>query len=155
MEIRAPEFEAMLSRYLAPRVRYRTVLFTSTDWAILSLLGDCFRDLYPNGSVLADADFFDRDATVVSARAALEKIKERAKQGLLLIEGPWHACDSWSPTQLKTVWQELSTFSAGVGIVVLDRNREEVTRSLFCTAERMTTAEVVVLRSQLTQKEVG
>jgi len=155
MEIREPEFEAVLNRYLAPRVRYRTVLFESNDLSMLSMLGRCFRDLYPDACVLSSDDFFEDDATVVSASAALEKINSKAKEGLLLIEGPLHACDTWSRTQLKTVWQELSTFSAGAGIVVMDREREEITRSLFRVMERMTTADVVVLRSQLTLKEAN
>ena len=155
MEIREPEFEAVLNRYLAPKVRYRTVLFESNDWNTLSLLGACFRDLYPDAGILTREDFFEDDATVVSASAALEKIRSKAKEGLLLIEGPLHACDVWSRTQLKTIWQELSTFSAGAGIVVLDRDREEITRSLFRVMERMTTADVVVLRSQLTLKEAN
>ena len=155
MEIREPEFEAVLNRYLAPKVRYRTVLFESNDWNILSVLGACFRDLYPEAGILTSADFFEDDATVVSATTALKKINSKAKEGLLLIEGPWHACDTWGKTQLKTIWQELSTFSAGAGIVVLDRDREEVTRSLFRVMERMTTADVVVLRSQLTLKEAN
>ncbi len=155
MEIREPEFETILNRYLAPRVRYRTVLFASNDWAVLQLLGDCFRDLYPDGETLTSEDFYADDATVLSATSALKIIKEKAREGLLLIEGPLHACDSWSKTQLKTVWQELSTFSAGAGIVVLDRNREETTRSLFRVMERMTTADVIVMRSQLTRKEAN
>ena len=153
MEIREPEFEAILERYLAPKARYRTVLFASNDWKMLDVLAACFKDLYPEGRVLTSEDFFDDDATVLSASAALKKIKDHAKNGLLLIEGPLHACDSWSKTQSKTVWQELATFSAGAGIVVLDRDREETTRSLFRVMERMTTADVVVLRSQLTRKE--
>jgi len=153
MEIREPEFEAVLNRYLAPRVRYRTVLFESNDWSVLAVLAACFKDLYPDGHVLKSEDFFADDATVLSASAALRKIKEQARNGLLLIEGPLHACDSWSKTQSKTVWQELATFSAGAGIVVLDRVREETTRSLFRVMERMTTADVVVLRSQITRKE--
>ena len=155
MEIREPEFEAILNRYLAPKVRYRTVLFASNNLGMLHMLGACFRDLYPEGSILSNNDFFDDDATVISASSALKKIKERTKEGLLLIEGPLHACDSWSRTQLKTVWQELSTFSAGAGIIVLDRDREKTTRSLFRVMERMTTADVVVLRSQLTRKEAN
>jgi hypothetical protein len=155
MEIREPEFEAVLNRYLAPRVRYRTVLFESNDLQMLSLLGACFRDLYPEAGILTGEDFFEDDATVVSARAAWHMISSKAKEGLLLIEGPLHACDTWSKTQLKTIWQELSTFSGGAGIVVLDRDREETTRSLFRVMERMTTADVVVLRSLLTLKEAN
>jgi len=155
MEIKKTEFENILNRYLSFKVRYRTILFTSNNWETLHLLSACFKDLYPKSSILSNNDFFDDDASVISVSSALKKIKERAKEGLLLIEGPLHACDSWSRTQQKTIWQELSTFSSGAGIIVLDRDREETTRSLFCVIERMRTTDVIVLRSTLTRKEVN
>jgi len=153
MEVRKPEFEAILTRYLAPKVRYRTVLFASNEWTTLQLLGKCFRSLYPDSYTMSSDHFYDDDATVKSASSAVELIMEKANKGLLLIEGPLHACDSWSRTQMQIVWQELATFNSGRGIVVLDRDREMAIRSLFRVMERMSTVDVVVLRSRLTRKE--
>jgi len=155
MEMRKPEYESILNRYLAPRVRYRTVLFQSNDWNVLSLLGAGFREIYPDAECLSNADFFAHDASTISTTKALKLIKCKAKEGLLLIEGPLHACDTWSRTQLQTFWQELATFSSGAGIILLDRERESVTRSLFRVMERMSSVDVVVLRSRMTLKEAN
>lgn len=153
MEIREQEIRALMGRHLSPEIRYRSVIMESNNWQTLEALGNCFRYIYPDAEFLTEDDFFDDDGVAISASVAVAKIKEKAKLGLLVIEGTFHACDTWCESQQRIIWQDLAAYAGGEGIVILDRKRQRGTRLLFGIVEHMKSADVIVLKSRLALKE--
>jgi len=148
----------LLERQLAPRLRYRTLLFQchhmpSIEALETSLLAVHEFCLSPPVRIAQD-DMFDA-VGAISAQRLLEKIKAVEYQQPIVLCGPLHICDCWSEESRRVLWQHLAAFSAGPGIAVVDVPREQDTQGLFRIAGRLGTVDAYYLKSRLTATEDG
>jgi hypothetical protein len=85
----------------------------------------------------------------LSCDALIEKIKSASSKQRLLISGPLHFLDYWSPTVRLVFWNFLATFSNGPGIIVTDVFRNEVVSGPWQHAKGFVHPDIRCLKSRL------
>ena len=157
MELRE-ELLVLLERQLAPRLRYRTLLFQCRHMPSIQALTACLtmlEEFWPAPPLrVGQEDMFDQIGPV-SAQHLLEKIKSVEYEQPIVLCGPLHVCDCWSEESRRVLWQHLAAFSAGPGIAVVDVPREQDTQGLFRIAGRLNAVDAWYLKSRLTATEDG
>ena len=152
------EILPLLERQLAPKLRYRTLLFhcrhmPSIQAIEAALLG--LPEFWPTPPLrIGQDEMFDAGGPL-SAQHLLEKIKAVEYQRPIVLCGPLHICDCWSSECRRVLWQHLAAFSAGPGIAVIDVPREQDTQGLFRIAGRLSAVDAYYLKSRLTATEDG
>lgn len=143
---------ALLQRYLNERLRYRCLVVQGNDISLISQVSH---------QVHSASDFFCADVQEIDALnqfdeigalscdSIIEKIKSFAFSRPLLITGPLHFLDYWSPSVRTVFWQFLAAFSNGPGIVVTDVFRTETVLGPFQMVEGFSRTDIRCLKSRL------
>jgi hypothetical protein len=152
------ELLPLLQRQLAPKLRYRTLLFQCRHMPSIEALEACLLGLdefWTQEPVrIAQEEMFDA-LGAVSAQNLLQRIKSVEYQRPIVLCGPLHVCDCWSGESRRVLWQHLAAFSAGPGIAVVDVPREQDTQGLFRIVGRLSGMDAYYLKSRLTATEDG
>jgi len=152
------ELQAVLQRQLAPKLRYRTLLFRCRDMPSIRALEEGvigLEDFWDGSPLRIDQDDMFDEVGPVSAQCLLERIREAEYSRPIILCGPLHVCDCWSSESRRVLWQHLAAFSSGPGIVVIDVPREQGTERLFRVAGRLSSVDAYYLKSRLTATEDG
>ena len=152
------EILPLLERQLAPKLRYRTLLFHCRHMPSIQAIEEALLGLpefWPSSPLrIGQEEMFDSGGAL-SAQRLLENIKSVEYQQPIILCGPLHICDCWSHESRRVLWQHLAAFSAGPGIAVIDVPREQDTQGLFRIVGRLSAVDGYYLKSRLTATEDG
>lgn len=152
IELQFADTLAMLSQYLDDRLRYRCVVVQCKDIALLSQVSQHVHDGTDFfGSVVQEMDALKQfdEIGALSCDAMIDRVKCIAFKHPLLISGPLHFLDYWSPSVRAVFWQFLAAFSNGPGIVVTDAYRTETVFGPFQIVDGTARTDLRCLKSRL------
>lgn len=143
---------ALLKQCLDERLRYRCLVVQAKDVSQLSQFSHHVlnaSDLF--GPVVHEMDALKQfdDIGAFSCDAMIDRVKSIAFKHPLLISGPLHFLDYWSPSVRAVFWQFLAGFSNGPGIVVTDAYRTETVFGPFQIVEGLSRTDFRCLKSRL------
>lgn len=84
-----------------------------------------------------------------SCNAFTEKVKSIAFKSPVLLTGPLHFLDYWSPSVRMVFWNFLAAFSNGPGIIVTDVFRTETVLGPFQAVDGFSRTDLRCLKSRL------
>ena len=142
----------LLEQCLDERSRYRCLVVQGKDVSLLSQFAHQVHDASDFfGSVVHEIDALEQfdDVGALSCDAMIDRVKYIAFKHPLLISGPLHFLDYWSPSVRAVFWQFLAAFSNGPGIVVTDAYRTETVFGPFQIVEGLSRTDFRCLKSRL------
>jgi len=152
IDVQLNQTTELLRRYLDDRLRYRCLVVQGNDISLLSKVSHQIHsasDIFNAHVQEIDAlDQFD-EIGALSCNSVIEKIKAIAFSSPLLITGPLHFLDYWSPSVRTIFWNFLAAFSNGPGIVVADVFRTETVLGQFQSVEGFGRTDLRCLKSRL------
>jgi hypothetical protein len=142
----------LLKRYLDGRLRYRCLVIQGNDILLLSQIShqvQITRSVF-NAQVqeINAIDQFDAIGAT-SCNAFIEKVKSVAFMKPVLLTGPLHFVDYWSPSVRMVFWNFLAAFSNGPGIIVTDVFRTETVLGPFQAVDGFSRTDLRCLKSRL------
>jgi hypothetical protein len=119
------EIEQILARYQAPTVRYRHLVFSSKDMALLDNLTVVLKELLPDYQIW-DAQPSQQNSAPAFPCWRKDFIQQafHCEQGLLIVE-PDHWLQSWQTTDKQAFWSALSTRHNGQPVIVVSSENHE------------------------------
>lgn len=118
----------LLAWELNPARRYRCLILQTDRLDLLGRLCDCapgaLGSLGKPVNVVSWETFFD-SVGALSADTAKGKILTAGKESFVVLAGPLHFVDYWTPGVQEGFWNFLSLYSRGPGVVVVDIPRTE------------------------------
>lgn len=143
---------ALLKHYLDERLRYRCLVIQGNDISLLSQVSHQIHSDFDvfNAQVqeIEAVDQFDA-VGALSCNSLIEKIKSIAFGSPVLITGPLHFLDYWSPSVRMVFWNFLAAFSNGPGIVVTDVFRTETVLGPFQSVDGFSRTDLRCFKSRL------
>jgi len=152
VELQFSDTLALLKKCLDERMRYRCLVVQGKDVSLLSYFSHQVHDASEFfGSAVHEMDALKQfdDIGALSCDAMIDRIKSIAFNHPLLITGPLHFLDYWSPAVRAVFWQFLAAFSNGPGIVVTDVYRTETVFGPFQIVEGLSRTDFRCLKSRL------
>lgn len=152
IEIELTNTIALLQRHLHERARYRCLIVQGKDISVLSKVSE---QVVEAGDVLGysveEMDALRQFDAVgaLSCDAIIENMKSFAFKKQLLVSGPLHFLDYWSPAVRAVFWKFLAAFSNGPGIIVTDTFRNEAILGPLQTVEGFARPDLRCLKSRL------
>ncbi len=142
----------LLKRYLDGRLRYRCIVIQGNDISLLSQVShqvQSARDIF--NAQVQEIDALDQFDAVgaPSCNAFIEKVKSIAFISPVLLTGPLHFLDYWSPSVRMVFWNFLAAFSNGPGIIVTDVFRTETVLGPFQAVDGFSRTDLRCLKSRL------
>lgn len=152
LDVQLLETLALLRQHLDQRLRYRCLVVQSKDISLLSQFSQHVHnatDVF--GIAVQEMDALQQfdDIGALSCDAIINRIKCISLNQPLLITGPLHFLDYWSPSIRAVFWQFLAAFSNGPGIVVTDVFRTETFLGPFQTVKGFSQHDFRCLKSRL------
>jgi hypothetical protein len=152
IDVQPNQTHALLKQYLDDRLRYRCLVIQGNDISILSQVSHQVHSAFDvlKGQV-QEIDAIDQFDAVgaLSCNYLIDKIKALAFSSPVLITGPLHFLDYWSPSVRMIYWNFLSAFSNGPGIVVTDVFRTETVLGPFQSVDGFGRTDLRCLKSRL------
>jgi hypothetical protein len=152
LEIALAETIAIIQQHLPSRARYRCIVIQGKDIAVLSQLSEQIAE----AARVLDHEIEEIDALntfdtigALSCDALIERIKTVSCKKQLLISGPLHFLDYWSPTVRSVFWNFLAAFANGPGIIVTDVFRNEVTLGPWQNVKGFARSDLRCFKSRL------
>lgn len=143
-------------KFLNIELRYRCLILQSNYLSILDTISKNFEyvsnHFKANYYCLKYLELFD-EIGAISCSDAIEMMKEKSKDSLLLLEGPLHFATFWSDNSQKNFWGFLSTFTQGPGVVVLDVVRNSKFKEDFEAIGKSNCGRVLFWKSRLSIME--
>jgi hypothetical protein len=140
---------------LNPARRYRCLILQANRLDLLSRLCDwlpaALSSLGRPSSVLSWDSFFDA-VGAISADTARGTVLAAGKESAVILAGPLHFIDYWTPGVQDGFWGFLSLYSFGPGVVVVDVPRTEGVEGPFVARGGLGT-DVRFLRPRLVATE--
>ena len=152
IEIAMNETIALIQRHLPEHARYRCLVIQGKDISLLSKV---------SVKVVEAAEFLclaveEMDALkqfdaigALSCDSLIENIKSVSFKKPLMIAGPLHFLDYWSPAVRSVFWNFLASFSNGPGIIVTDVFRNEGVLGPLQTVDGFSHPDLRCLKSRL------
>lgn len=141
---------------LNPARRYRCLILQTDRLDLLARLCDCLPGaLAPLGrpaNFLGWDGFFDT-VGAISADTAKGNILVAGKESPVVLAGPLHFIDYWTPGVQEGFWNFLSLYSRGPGIVVVDVPRTEGVEGPFVARGIIPGTEIRFQRPRLVATE--
>jgi hypothetical protein len=103
-------------------------------------------------TVLAWERFFDT-VGAIACDEVRGRISATGQQSVVLLAGPLHFVDYWTPGVQDGFWSFLSLYSLGPGVVVADTPRTEAVENHFVARGTIPGTEIRYLRSRLVVTE--
>jgi hypothetical protein len=143
---------ALMKQYLDDRLRYRCIVIQGSDISLLSQVSHQIQsasDIF--SAQLQEIDALDQFDAVgaPSCNAFIEKVKSIAFVSPVLLTGPLHFLDYWSPSVRMVFWNFLAAFSNGPGIIVTDVFRTETVLGPFQAVDGFNRTDLRCLKSRL------
>ncbi len=158
MKIGSELVDALVATQLAPRLRYRCLLFQTGDLGVLSELCEAAiwaaRQLDGRVHVLEYRELLD-DIGALACSRVLEKIENMSNSDPLVVAGPLHFLEYWSQQVAAGFWEYLASYSTGPGIVVVDAPREQSVLGAFRLVRMIPGTDIRVFKSRLAKAEDG
>ncbi|HBJ34339.1 MAG TPA: hypothetical protein DDZ51_06165 [Planctomycetaceae bacterium] len=152
VEVRSSETVKLLKRHLDENLRYRCLVIQGKDISLLSQVSNQVQHASEVfGLTVYEMDALSQfdDIGALSCDAMIGRIKSVSAKQPLLISGPLHFLDYWSPSVRSVFWQFLAAFSNGPGIVVTDVFRTETVFGPFQVVEGFSRINFRCLKSRL------
>ena len=147
----------LITDHLAPQTRYRSMLFQSNDLSLLRSISSllCTKSMEVEHNLMP-VDGLDLlgDECDQSCKSILEKIKDMSENIAIVIEGPLHFLDYWSVNVQSSFWAQLSEYSSGEGLIILDTFRSVGINDLFVAEGNIAGSHIQYLKSRLFATEV-
>jgi hypothetical protein len=150
--------QRLLLSQLAPHLRYRCVVVQSADLSLLRNLHDHLQDLITaQGATVQTVDGQRQFDTVgaLSCQELTTQIGQLSVDKYLILSGPLHFLDYWSPTLRNSFWSFLATITRGPGIIVLDAPRVGDSEDTFRVLGRIPDTDARLLKSRLAITQDG
>lgn len=145
-----------VSAALNPARRYRCLILQANRLDVLSRLCECLpsalADTGQTSCVLPWEGFFDQ-VGVVAADSAKTSIDAAGMTDAVVLAGPLHFVDYWTPVVQEGFWNFLSLYSRGPGIVVVDIPRTEGVEGPFVARGVIPGTDIRFLSSRLVTTE--
>ena len=146
----------LVSTELNPARRYRCLVLQTDQIDLLDRLCECLPPALvmagkPPG-VLDWEGFFD-SVGAIAADTAKENILAAGKDKAILLAGPLHFIDYWTPGVQEGFWSFLSLYSRGPGIVAVDILRTEGIEGPFVARGVVPGTDIRFLRPRLVATE--
>jgi hypothetical protein len=152
IDVQPSQTLALLKRYLDERLRYRCLVIQGNDIALLSQVSYQVHSAYETlKAQVQEIDAIDQFDAVgaLSCNSLIGKIKTIACSSPVLITGPLHFLDYWSPSVQMIFWNFLSVFSNGPGIIVTDVFRTETDLGPFQLVDGFSRTDLRCFKSRL------
>ncbi len=152
IDVQLSQTVTMLRQYLDERLRYRCLVIQGNDISLLSQVSHQVHgasDVF--GCPIKEIDAIEQfdEVGALSCNSVIEKIKSLAFSNPVLISGPLHFLDYWSPSVRIVFWNFLATFSNGPGIIVTDVFRTETVLGPFQSVDGFCRTDLRCLKSRL------
>jgi hypothetical protein len=136
--------------------RYRCLILQANRFDVLSSLCEhlpfALSDARKASSVLAWEGFFDQ-VGAMAADSARARINTTGTTAAVVLAGPLHFVDYWTPGVQEGFWNFLSLYSRGPGIVVVDILRTEGVEGPFVARGVIPGTDIRFLRPRLVATE--
>ncbi|MBP3955363.1 hypothetical protein J8F10_08730 [Gemmata sp. G18] len=146
----------LVSAELNPTRRYRCLILQADRLDVLSRLCEylpsALADAGRASRVLPWEGFFDQ-VGAMAADSARACINEAGKTDAVVLAGPLHFVDYWTPGVQEGFWNFLSLYSRGPGIVVVDIPRTEGVEGPFVARGVIPGTDIRFLRPRLVATE--
>lgn len=146
----------LVSAELCPTRRYRCLILQADRLDLLSRLCECLPPAFSGAgwahSVLPWEGFFDH-VGAIAADSAKSLITTAGKTDTVVLAGPLHFVDYWTPGTQEGFWNFLSLYSRGPGIVVVDIPRTEGVEGPFVARGVIPGTDIRFLRPRLVATE--
>jgi hypothetical protein len=152
VEIELHETVALVQKHLPDHARYRCLVIQGKDMSVLATVAEhVVASAETLGCTFEELDALQQFDTIgaLSCDAVIENIKSIAFKKRLLISGPLHFLDYWSPAVRSVFWKFLAAFSNGPGIIVTDAFRNEAVLGPLRTVEGFARPDLRCLKSRL------
>jgi hypothetical protein len=146
----------LIAAELSPRRRYRSLILQTADLAILARVCEYIRSGLTGQkgeSILMDWDNFFDAVGALSCEQVRGRIRAVGTSTVVLLVGPLHYVDYWTPSVQESFWNFLSLYSNGPGIVVVDTPRTEGVEGPFVVRGTVPGTGIRYLRSRLVVAE--
>ena len=156
LEIGLNDAVAVIKRHIPERARYRCLIIQGKDLSVLSAIAQqVVKAADEFGYAIEEMDALNQfDATgALSCDALIENIKTISCNKQLLISGPLHFLDYWSPSVRSVFWNFLAGFSNGPGIIVTDAFRNELVSGPWQNVKGFARSDIRCLKSRLESTE--
>ena len=152
LEVGLNDAVAVIKRHIPERARYRCLIIQGKDLSVLSTIA---QQVVRAADAIEEMDALNQfDATgALSCDALIENIKTISCKKQLLISGPLHFLDYWSPSVRSVFWNFLAAFSNGPGIIVTDAFRNEPFLGPWQNVKGFARADLRCLKSRLESTE--
>jgi hypothetical protein len=141
---------------LNPTRRYRCLILQTDRLDVLSRvcehLPSVLADAGKGTSLLSWEGFFDQ-VGALAADSAKASITAAGKNTVVVLAGPLHFVDYWTPGVQQGFWNYLSLYSQGPGIVVVDIPRTEAVEGPFVARGVLPGTDIRFLRPHLVATE--
>lgn len=146
----------LVSAELNPSRRYRCLILQSDRLVVQSRLCEylpyALSQAGKSIGVLAWEEFFDH-VGAMAADSAKSIIRSAGRSDAVLLSGPLHFVDYWTPAVQEGFWSFLSLYSWGPGVVVVDVPRSEGVEGPFVARGVISGTDIRFLRPRLVATE--
>jgi len=148
----------LIQTQLAGKLRYRCLVFQSSDLAVLAKVSEFSQEGAPvlgaNAEVIPYLDLID-DVGALSCAKVLERIDGVCGTSPLVLAGPLNFLNYWSDQMQGAFWKHLAGFTHGPGIIVIDTPRDDVSEGPFRLVAKIPGTDVRYLKSRLASTQDG